>query len=273
MKVNKSYLFLLFILFLIVIGICVTYTPQRNGESAERDYPEIEKDGILRFVTEYNSIGYFVSGDSISGFNYDLIHLLQEYTPIKLEIQLEANLAQSIDGIRTGKYDVLVRNIPITSALRDSLAFTDPVLQSKQVLIQRKKEYNNDIVPIRSHLDLAKKTIYIPEKSPAILRINNLSREIGDTIYYIEDSLYGSEQLIMKVASNEIDYTVSDEKTAKSMAASLPEIDYNTLIGFTHFEAWAVRKNAPALLDSLNKWLDMAKQTDKYKNLYRKYYQ
>lgn len=271
MKVNKAYLFLLFILTAIVIGICISYSPP-EGHNVDRDYEAIENEGKIRFVTDYNSLGYFVTGDSVGGFNYDLIQLLRSYTPLDLEIMLETNLGKSIDGIKNGKYDVLVRNIPITSDLKDALAFTDAIAQSKQVLVQRKKEFNDGIKPIRSHLQLAKKTIFVPEKSPAILRINNLSHEIGDTIYYVEDPLYGSEQLIMKVISKEIDYTVCDEKTAKSMAAANPEIDYKTLIGFTHLEAWAVRKNAPALLDSLNSWLGKIKRTDDYKSIYKKYY-
>lgn len=271
MKVNKAYLSLIFILIIIAIGLFISYKPS-NYDTIKRDYDAISKEGKIRFVTDYNSLGYFVSGDSVGGFNYDLIQLLKSYTNLDLDIMLETNLGKSIDGIKDGKYDVLVRNIPTTSDLKDALDFTNAIAQSKQVLVQRKKAYNDGIEPIRSHLQLAKKTIYVPEKSPAILRINNLSHEIGDTIYYVEDPLYGSEQLIMKVVAKEIDYTVCDEKTAKSMAASNPEIDYKTLIGFTHLEAWAVRKNAPILLDSLNTWLEKIKKSDDYQNIYKKYY-
>lgn len=269
MKINKVYLFLVLI---IIVGavIFILFTSKRNLQI--RDYPQIEKEGTLHFVTDYSSVGYYVSGDTISGFNYDLIQLLKPYTSLNIDISLESNLYNSISGLNEGKYDVLVRNIPITSELKDSLLFTVPVAQNKQVLVQRKEKYNDGIKPIRSHLDLAKKRLYVSKNSPAILRINNLSREIGDTIYYLEDSLYGNEQLIMKVASKEIDYTVCDEKIANKLAKSIPEIDCRTMIGFTHLEAWAVRRDNPVLLDSLNKWLDSVKNTNEYKLIYQKYY-
>jgi len=189
-----------------------------------------------------------------------------------VEISLESSLDKSIEGLRQDKYDIVARNIPVTTKLRDSLVFTEPIAQNRQVLIQRKQKYNDGIEPLRSHLDLAKKTIYVPAKSPVILRIQNLSHEIGDTIYIKEDGVYGPEQLAMLVASKEIDFAVCDENTAEKVAKTLPEIDYATFIGFTHLEAWAVRADSPVLLDSLNVWINRLKKTENYNKIYRKYY-
>ena len=166
----------------------------------------------------------------------------------------------------------MARNIPVTSELRGTLVFTEPVAQNRQVLIQRKQEFNEGVEPLRSHLALAKKTLYVPLNSPAILRIRNLSHEIGDTIYIKEDPTYGAEQLAMLVASKDIDYAVCDEKSAEKVAQSLPEIDYSTLIGFTHIEAWAVSEKSPVLLDSLNTWIKQIKDSKEYRAIYQKYY-
>lgn len=244
----------------------------KKESKTRRDYPQIAKEGILRIVTDYNPTGYFVSGDTISGFNNDLVQLVKTQTSLQIELSLETSLDKSIEGLHQGKYDVLARNSPITSEQRGMLAFTNLIMHNKQVLVQRTKASNKGLNPIRSHLYLAKKTLYIPKNSPAILRIRNLSHEIGDTIFYKEDDLYDNEQLIYMVASNEIDYAVCDEKTAQKLALSLPEIDYATLIGFTHLEAWAVRSDAPILCDSLNAWLGRIQKTNDYNQLYRKYY-
>lgn len=260
------------IAFIFIILLFMLWLSLFQKKSSPKDFSQIEKSGILHIVTDYNSVGYFVSGDTIAGFNYDLIQLLKSHIPLKIEILLESNLDKSIEGIRNGKYDILARNIPVTSELREALRFTEPVAQNRQVLIQRKKEYNDGIEPLRSHLNLAEKTLYVPANSPAILRIRNLSHEIGDTIYVKEDELYGAEQLAMLVASKDIDYAVCDEKVAAKVAASLPEIDYKTLIGFTHFEAWAVSEKSPVLLDSLNIWIKEIKQTKEYDLIYKKYY-
>lgn len=266
---KKAFLIVPIIVAVVVI-IWIVFL--KKEEEQIKDYYEIEKSGTLHIVTDYNSVGYFVSGDTIAGFNHDLIQLIETYTPIKIEVVLESSLEKSIEGLKKGKYDVVARNIPVTTLLRDSLKFTEAIVQNRQVLIQRKKSFNDNTEPIRSHLDLAKKTIYISAKSPAKLRLQNLSHEIGDTIYIKEDQVYGSEQLAMLVASKEIDYAVCDEKTAENVAKGLPEIDYATFIGFTHLEAWAVREQSPVLLDSLNSWIQRLKGTNAYKKIYSKYY-
>lgn len=268
MKAYKKY-----VLVVLAILICVSlFLILRSQKTAIRDYPAIESDGTLRIVTDYNSIGYFVDGDTISGFNSDLIRLLGKYTSLNLQIDLETSLDKSILGLKEQKYDLMIRNIPKTTDLNEALTFTDPITQNRLVLVQRKPQFNDSIALITSLLDLAQKTVYIPHQSPAALRIKNLSGEIGDTIYCVEDPLYAAEQLAMRVSAKEIDYAVCDEKVAKNMQKSLPEIDCSTLIGFTHFEVWAVRGTSPALLDSLNVWIGKMKQTPEYQRIYDKYY-
>lgn len=237
-----------------------------------KDFSKIESDSILHIVTSYDPIGLYVSSDSISGFNYDLIHALQKYTNVKLDISLENDLNKSLEGLKTGKYDLIARNIPITSNITDSFSFTEPIIQNKLVLIQRKEEFNDSIPPLRSHLQLAKKNVYVPKNSPSITRLNNLADEIGDTIFIVEDSLYDVTQLAMMVAHGDIDFTISDAQTAKKLSSKMTELDIKTDIGFTHFEGWIVRSSSPVLLDSLNSWLGKIKTTKEYLKIYNKYY-
>lgn len=254
---------------IVIVGYIVI---QYKKTPINRDYPEIEKKGTLHIVTDLNPIGYFVSSDTIAGYNYELLEALQKYTTIPFEISVENSLEKSFNGLKTGKYDLIARNIPINSNLRNEYSFTEATLNNRLVLIQRKTEFNNGTEPIRNHLDLAKKTLYVPSDSPSILRLQNLSHEIGDSIFIIENDTYQANQLAMMVAAGEIDYTVCDLKTAESLSAKIPELDIKTDIGFTHFEGWAVRANSPILLDSLNTWIKRFKATKEYSDILKKYY-
>ena len=69
---------------------------------------------------------------------------------------------------------------------------------------------------IHSQLELARKTLHVVKGSPVLLRIHNLSNEIGDTIYIQEVEKYGPEQLLAMVAHGDIDYTVCDESIAQA---------------------------------------------------------
>ena len=246
----------------------------KNIQKYERDYTEICNEGILRIVTEYNQSGYFVSGDTIRGFQYELSRAISEISGLEIQIFLEMSLSESFSGLDKRQYDVIARNIPITTELKENYHFTDPIVLNKQVLVQRKVSENDSAsaVTIRNQLELAGKTLYIPENSPALLRIQNLMHEIGDTIYVIEESRYSSEQLIIMVAKGDIDYAVCDRHIAEIEKERFAEIDIDTDISFTQLQAWAVRKESPILLDSLNGWFRKVRDSGKYDEIYKNYY-
>ena len=228
----------LFIMYMIRTQILVpSYTP--------RDIPEIKQD-TLRIVTDYTPINYYISDDTISGFDYELSQLI--------------------------RYDIIGRPIPVTTDSKENFLFTDPILLNKQVLVQRKAEYNNGKDPIRNQLDLAQKHLNIISDAPTRLRIMNLAHEIGDTIYVNEENTYGDEQLIIMVAKGEIDFAVCDETIAREMSKHYPEIDFSTDISFTQFRSWALRLTSPLLLDSLNIWLKDIKKSPEFQKLKTKYY-
>ena len=217
-------------------------------------------------VTEYNPLGYYVSDDTISGFQYELSRAIAAVSGLEVHVHLEMSLTKSFEELRDKQCDIIARNIPITSEIREDYLFTEPIILNKQVLVQRTAEANNDIPPIRNQLDLAQKTLYIPKGSPALLRLKNLSHEIGDTIYVEEDALYSGEQLSIMVAKGDIDYAVCDRQTARIAKENLPEIDIDTDISFT------LRKDSPVLLDSLNSWLKRIKDSGLYDQIYKRYY-
>jgi membrane-bound lytic murein transglycosylase MltF len=208
----------------------------------------------LNIVTEYNSVDYYVSGDSIAGIQYNLCQYIEKCSGLKIEIFLENNLENCIQKLENNTYDIIALNIPITNEGKKELAFTIPITQNKQVLIQRKPKTEKDTL-IRNQIDLAYKTIYISKNSPCILRLHNLSEEIAEPIYTKEIEEYSQEQLMYMVAYQEIDYAVVDKGIAVKNEKLFPEIDMKTDISFTQLQAWAVRQNAPALLDSLNRWI------------------
>ena len=80
------------------------------------------------------------------------------------------------------------------------------------------------------------------------------------------------EQLAIMVAKGDIDYAVCDQQTAVLSQKQLPEIDIKTDISFTQLQSWAVRKDSPILLDSLNSWLEQIRKNGTFDKIYKKYY-
>ena len=258
MDKKKSLLITALSLFIILL-IFILIRNDSEKETTVRDYPEIKESGELNIVMEYNSIDYYVENDTIKGTQYSLAKKIEQHSGLKVNIFLENNLEKSIQDLENNQYDIIAQNIPITNEIKEHLSFTNPIAKSKQILVQRKKNENDSVVFISNQIELANKTIYVPKNSPVILRIKNLSEEIAEPIYIQEDKQYTGEQLIYKVAYNEIDYAVVDKDIALINKDLFPNLDIDTDITFTQLQAWAVRKDSPILRDSLNVWLEMDK--------------
>lgn len=258
--------------FLLVVALTTMAMLWKYQKPVVRDYPEIAAEGVLRLVTEYNPSGYYITGDTIAGFQYELAQAIAGLSGLDVQINLEMSLPKSFESLTNQTCDVIARNIPITSQTKEKYLFTEPIILNKQVLVQRTAKANNNAQPIRNQLDLAEKTLYIPKDSPALLRLKNLAKEIGDTIHVKEDSLYAAEQLIIMVAKGDIDYAVCDQLIASGMQKQYPEIDISTDISFTQLESWAIRRDSPILLDSLNSWLRQIRENGTFQQIYKKYY-
>ncbi|MDD2514543.1 MAG: transporter substrate-binding domain-containing protein [Proteiniphilum sp.] len=267
----------LYLVLLVVAGGAMIMLYHLIGRQTQtplvRDYSEILASGEMNVVTDYNSIGYYVSGDTAAGFQLEMMRALEQEWGIKVNIYLENSLDANLQGLLEQQYDLVARSIPVNMALRDSFAFTDPITYNRLVLVQRKALFNEGEEPVRQHLELASRQIHVAAGSQAIMRLNNLSREIGDTILIHEDPLYETEQLVMMVASGDIDYTVCDKQMALRLSEVLPEIDIETELSFTQLESWALRRDAPRLLDSLNSWLNRFRETKQFNQIYRNYYE
>lgn len=252
---------------IVVTRLCFTGPASDNGP---RDYPEIAETGVISVATDYSPLTYYVSDDTITGFDYELLQLISRRANLKVEITPEVSLSRSLDRLRRGTYDIVARQLPVTSENKQEYIFTTPLQLNKQVLIQRMDSTGN--VGIRNQLDLSGCTLHIAQDAPTRLRIENLAHEIGDTIYICEDADYGAEQLIILVATGEIDYAVCDEAEARIIGGEYDNIDFQTDISFTQFMSWTLRKESGALRDSIDAWLQELQQTEDYKRLYTKYF-
>ena len=58
-----------------IIAACITtfFLKKEKKHGHPRDYAEIAAEKTIRAATEYNSISFYVDGDTLSGFHYELI--------------------------------------------------------------------------------------------------------------------------------------------------------------------------------------------------------
>lgn len=95
--------YLKYLLIAVVCFLVFAFWPQRKEkeEGHPRDYAEIAADGILHAATEYNSIiSFFVDGDTVSGFHYELIEAFARDKGIQAQVSPVMSFDQRLKGLK-----------------------------------------------------------------------------------------------------------------------------------------------------------------------------
>ena len=258
---------------------CTCSTPKNEvSEKKETEVARIIKSGTLKVVLDYNSTNYFIYRGKPMGFEYEILKHLADDMRVKLEITVRDNDETLFQDLHDKKYDLIAKSLTVSKNKNELIEYTYPIIQSSQVLVQRKPEkwramtlYDIEKALIRNQLDLEDKKIYVPENSPQKTRLENLSDEIGADIEIVSDN-FDTEYLIEMVAKGEIDYTVCYDNIASASKRYYSDIDVETPVSFPQNQAWAIREGSPELLDYLNNWIINFKKTSTFAILYDKYF-
>lgn len=278
---------LIVILFSTVFLISCNLKSSKNEEGHRAFVPgkedkvleKVLEKGKLKAVTDYSSVNYLIYRGEPMGYQYELLKNFTDYLGVDLEMVIEKNLDKSIRMLKNGKVDLMAMGLTITNDRKKQFTFTDPIMTTEQVLVQRKpdnyrKMKTKDEIEshlLRNQMDLAKKTVYVQKGTIFAQRLTILADEIGDTIHVIEEDK-DVEELIAAVARGEIDYTVADKYIALINTRYYPNIDVNTKVSFPQHVAWAVKKGQTGLADTINDWLRTFKKTLMFRLLYNKYF-
>ena len=236
------------------------------------DLPSILKSGRLSVLTDSSSIGFSVKGDSVSGFQYEIVKAFADSLGLELVISEKNDMKACMDGLNSGDCDIIANFIPITTEWKKKALFTIPFFTTREVLVQRIENKSSRNKIIKKHEELANDTIYIPVNSPFKMRLNHLSNEIANPIHIIEVTNKSSEQMVRMVSCGEIRLTICDEQFAQRLKIKYPNIDVTFPVSFEQQKAWAVHLKSPKLLAKLNEFLDDFIGSSAYWRIYRKYY-
>lgn len=270
MKENRTTYILSFCALLVLAGATFLQTREQSTTSP-RSYQEIMRSGELRVLTDNPSDEERQGEDTVAGFHHELMQAFAQEKHLKLKVSTGMNLHEQLNALSVGKYDLIADNLLITTEQTDTmLVFTRPILKNRLILVQKKKESENDSLYIARQIDLGGKTVHIPQSSPILYRISNLAAEIGDSIAVREESC-SNRELMQRVAQGEYDYAVCEENSAQRLISQFPTLDISVAISFNQFYGWCVNRRSAALADSINAWLDRYTKTTPFKELIKKY--
>lgn len=243
------------------------------------DLEELRARGSIVAVTDFNSTNYFVYKGQPMGFHYELLKSFSDFSGVNIEIVTENDIHKSIAMLNSGKADLLAVDLAMNLYRESQLQFTGPLLQTRQVLIQRKPNRWKSLTDseisgnlIRDNAGLAGKTIYVQSGSSAVECLGDLNNRLTKKITIIEVP-YETENIISLVAKREIDYAVCDENIALVNSGYFPVLDVKTHLTSQQDLAWGVRKlNSDKLASMLNSWISTIRNSNYYAVLYAKYF-
>lgn len=270
LKTNRKVQIGLIVVFVfLVLGIITLTRIKRNHI---HDLPSIMESGRLAVLTDSSRMGFSRKGDSIYGFQYEIVKAFADTMGLELVITEENDLEKCIENLKSGDYDIIANTTPVTTQWKKEVLFTTPLFTSKQVLVQRIVTDSMLKIKIKKPADLANDTVYLPVHSPYKMRLENLSDEIAAPIHVVEVSGKSTEQMVHLVSSGRIKYTICEEQVAQRLKLQYPNIDVSIPIGFEQDQAWVVHKESTKLLEELNSFLEDFIGSSEYWKIYRKYY-
>lgn len=219
----------------------------------------------LAVAIEMSPLTYNLRNDTAEGFDYSLLRDMAARHGRPVTFYPVANLEKAFERLNSGTYDILVASMPGTETLKRYFPVTDAVYLDRQVLVQRR-----DTDAISSHVGLIGDTITVPAGSPVLSRLQNMNKELGDTVFIVS-SPYSPEQLVIMTAIGEVGRTVVNEAVARRLAADYDNLDISMPLSLTQFQCWAVAPGDTVLRDSLNSWLDGFRTTPEYQRLVEEY--
>ncbi len=269
----------MFIVFLSVISCEQENRRVYTDNVTARDLDAILAEGKIRAVTNVNQTSYFIYKGEPMGFHFELLKKFADHLELELELVTSNDIDEALGFLQAGTVDLVAIGLSVSADRKEMMQFTDPLIQTSQVLVQRKPagwtRMTADAVSdnlVRNQLDLAGKTVYVQKGSSYAQRLYNLERESGMDISVIEVP-YDAEELARQVARGEIEYTVCDDYMSNIIRSLYPDLDMSTPVSFPLNIAWSVNKEGTdALVAELNSWIMGFRTTREYARLERKYF-
>lgn len=259
-----------YLVLLVLVVAAMVYLHRCAGGSHVAPMPAKSGGDTLDVAIEYSPLSLYLYDDTLGGFNHDLLLLLMHSCEVPMKLHPMVSLQQSLDYLDKGIYDIIAAQVPVTGKFKERYLFSDTIWTDRQVLVQRIDSKGEKMV--KTQLDLAGKTLYVAGGSPVEDRLENLGREIGDTVHVIPERKYGQEQLFLMVAEGDIDYAVVSSRVAKQLQRNHRNVDIETGISFSQFQSWVLKKENTRLRDNLNTWLRNVRKTPAYEQLYKRYF-
>ncbi|MDE6378604.1 MAG: transporter substrate-binding domain-containing protein [Duncaniella sp.] len=253
----------LFVIVLAVLAIGVAAAVMHSHGGASRGAAAVYNRGdgdTVNVAIAYSPMSLYRYGDTLGGLNYDIMKALAREYGMAVKFHPVTSAATALERLGRGDYDILMADIPVTASIKERYRVSVPVYTDHLVLVSCDST-------LTSALQLAGKEVWVVKDSPAAERLENLAREIGDSIDIRSSDDYNAEQLVMLVSAGVIPRAVVNRAVAQSLMPDCPDLKIATRISLSQFQSWFFRKDERALADTIDARLERFQTTPAYRDI------
>jgi len=230
-------------LLFIFLLIPLLFSCNEKKESAS--FSRIIERGYVSVGTLFGPNSYYIQADGFAGFEYDLAKKYAEYLNVDLKIVPSYSLDELFIKLNTGEVDLLAAGLSVTDKRLTRFRFAPSYEQVSQELV-----FKQGKVRPRKLSDLTGELMISASSS----HVENLEvlKQKHNALNWIETSEFDSEELLLKILNDEIDYTIIDSNALAVNRRYYPEVSVGFTIKKAEPLAWMVNKNGDdAILASL----------------------
>jgi membrane-bound lytic murein transglycosylase F len=206
--------------------------PTENNASLQR----IIERGYINVGTIYGLTSYYLEAEGAAGFEYELVKKYAEHLGVELKIVPSYSLEELFNKLDSGKVDILAAGLAVTDKRNQQYNFSPSYDNISQKLV-----FKQGGIRPRKLKDLTGNLLIMAHSSHEENLIQ-LKENNSDLAWQISEE-FDSEELLLKVLADEIDYTVIDSNTLAVNRRYYPEISIGFTIKKSQPVAWAVKKN------------------------------
>lgn len=235
----------LWVIFPIVFEPHVIY----YSDSRASDISVIERvkqTGILKVATRLDGVGCFYKRGEIRGVECEVLKGFADKLGVHLNITYKQEQSQLMQALIEGEADVVASDLTPTLERSQFVAFTEPVLKTREALIHRKDN------SLKNLAQLTGKTVSVRKESIYKEEIEKLNEQV---FVQLLPSKLSTLDIIKGVAEGEWSYTLADEHIARSPNAFYKTLAEPIVFGIERDISFALSQRSNDLRQALNRWI------------------
>lgn len=218
---------------------------------------------VIRILTTYNKTNFFIAGGELRGFEYQLLQQYQAYLKTRVRkrswptifLYIPMPFDQLLPALADGRGDIAAAGITITPEREKRVAFTKPYLRGvKEIVVTHGGTEGLERIE-----DLSGRAVYVnlgTSYAQSLKALNARLAAAGRAPVEIvaADPTLATEDILELVNAGVVEITIADDHIAGLWAKALPNLVLHSALAVREEGkiAWAVRKNNPNFLASLN---------------------